>query len=138
MFKVLIWDYTGESSQWLDRVADKKDIEIVGTITPEESVPEILLNREAWDCLLIFEKNMREFFDVTLLALKLPTEKIIYALDIQSWLQHPKALYNILNNSGGALFIDGMTSSISVSRPISLHAQLKGFLTLRRQRMNSV
>ena len=101
MFKVLIWDYTGESSQWLDRVADKKDIEIVGTITPEEPVPEILLNREAWDCLLIFEKNMREFFDVTLLALKLPTEKIIYALDIQSWLQHPKALYNILNNSGG-------------------------------------
>ena len=103
MFKVLIWDYVGISKQWLNQNADKKDIDIVATITPNEPVPELLLKRDAWDCLLIFEKNMREFFDVTLLALKLPPEKIIYALDTNSWLQHPKAICNILNDSGGII-----------------------------------
>ena len=101
MFKVLIWDYTGESSQWLDHVADKKDIEVVGTITPNEPAPEILLNRDAWDWLLIFERGARNFFDATIQVLRLPFNKIIYALDMNSWLQHPKAIYNILNNSGG-------------------------------------
>lgn len=28
MFKVLIWDYTGISAQWLNQVADMKDIEV--------------------------------------------------------------------------------------------------------------
>ena len=42
MFKVLIWDYVGVSEQWLEQVADKKDIEVVGTMTPKDPVPELL------------------------------------------------------------------------------------------------
>ena len=99
MFKVLVWDYMGVSSQWLEQVADKKDIEIVGTITPSEAVPEILLKKDAWDWLLIFEQGMRNFFDVTTRILKLPLDKVIYALDMNSWLQHPKAIYTLLNDS---------------------------------------
>ena len=101
MFKILVWDYLGVSSQWLEQVADKKDVEIVGTITPSESAPEILLKKDAWDWLLIFEQGMRNFFDVTTRILKLSPDKVIYALDMNSWSQHPKAIYTLLNASGG-------------------------------------
>lgn len=33
-------------------------------------------------------------------ALKLPLEKVIYALDVKDWLRSPKAIYNILSTSG--------------------------------------
>ena len=101
MFKVLIWDYVGVSAQWLDHVADKKDIEVVATMTPKDPVPELLLKRDAWDWLLIFESGLREFLDVTIEILNLPTGKVIYALDINSWLQRPKAIYNILSMDEG-------------------------------------
>jgi len=102
MFKVLIWDYVGVSAQWLEQVADKKDIEVVGTITPTEPATEILLKKNAWDWLLIFEQGARNFFDTTIQVLKLPLEKVVYALDINSWVQHPKATYTLLNDVGGA------------------------------------
>ena len=102
MNRVLIWDYTGISAQWLKQFADIKDIEIVATMTPSESAPKILLETEKWDWLLIFERDMRNFFDITIELMNLPTNKIIYALDMNSWLQHPKAIYNLLNDSGGS------------------------------------
>lgn len=86
MFKVLIWDYVGASGQWLSQVADKKDIEIVGTITPKEPVSELLLKRDAWDWLLIFEQGARQFFDATIQTLQLPPDRVIYALDMNSWI----------------------------------------------------
>ena len=104
MNRVLIWDYTGISAQWLKQFADIKDIEIVATMTPSESAPKILLETEKWDWLLIFERDMRNFFDITIELMNLPTNKIIYALDMNSWLQHPKAIYNLLNDSGGSAF----------------------------------
>ncbi len=101
MFKVLIWDYTGISAQWLNQVADMKDIEVVGTIKPNEPVPEILLKRDAWDWLLIFEQGARQFFDATIQALRLPLDRIVYALDMNSWLQHPKAAFALTDISRG-------------------------------------
>ena len=101
MNRVLIWDYAGISSQWLEQVGDKDDIEIVATITPKESVPEVLLKKNAWDWLLIFEQGMRNFFDTTIQALKLPQNKIVYALDVNSWLQKPKAIFGLTNDVGG-------------------------------------
>lgn len=101
MFKVLLWDYTGVSAQWLDQNADKSGIEIVGMITPKEPVSEILLKRDAWDWLLIFEHGARNFFDATIQVLRLPFNKIICALDIQSRIQHPKAIHTLISDSGG-------------------------------------
>ena len=71
-------------------------------MTPFESAPKILLERDKWDWLLIFERGLREFLDVTIEILNLPTGKVIYALDMNSWLQSPKAIYNLLNDSGGS------------------------------------
>jgi len=100
MFKVLVWDYTGISSQWLNQFVDMKDIDIVGTIdklTPEESAAKILISTDAWDWLLIFEQGSRNFFDDAIQLLKLPPDRVIYALDINSWLQHPKAALVLTN-----------------------------------------
>ena len=97
MFKVLVWDFIGTSKQWIEQTLDKKDVEIVGTITPKEPVPEILLKRDAWDWLLIFENGAKDFFDVTVQILGLPLDKVIYALDENSWLQHHKAAFTLVN-----------------------------------------
>ena len=107
MFKVLIWDNLGMSNDWLNQVADMKDIEVVDTLTPEKPASEILLKRDAWDWLLIFEQGARQFFDATIQTLKLPLDRIVYALDIGSWLQHPKAAFTLINPtaSGGGYFI---------------------------------
>ncbi len=101
MFKVLIWDYVGVSGQWLDQVADKKDIEVVGTMTPAEPASELLLKQDAWDWLLIFEQGARQFFDTTIQLLRLPLNKIVYALDMNSWIQRPKAAFALADMSQG-------------------------------------
>lgn len=97
MFKVLIWDYMGVSAQWLEKVIDKKYVEVIGTITPQESVPEILFKSDEWDWLLIFERGMRNFFDSAVRVSKLPPDKVIYALDMNSWIQHYKAAFMLTN-----------------------------------------
>ena len=105
MFKVLVWDYTGVSAQWMERFAEKKDIELVGTITPAEPVPEILLSKNAWDWLLIFEHGARNFFNATIQVLKLPFDRIIYALDTTSWVQNPKAVFTLINPITGGGYL---------------------------------
>ena len=102
MNRVLIWDSTGESPKWCGTYLEK-DVEVVHTIRPSDPVPEILLQKDSWDWLLIFEKKMRSVFDTTIQTLKLPIDKVIYALDVQSWLKCPKAIYNILSMTGGGV-----------------------------------
>ncbi|MBR4152709.1 MAG: hypothetical protein IKT98_07085 [Selenomonadaceae bacterium] len=101
MNRVLIWDYASISSQWMEQVADMSDIEIVGRMTPAESVPKILLENNSWDWLLIFERGIRNFFEATIQVQRLPLDKVIYALDMNSWLKNPKAIFSLLNDSGG-------------------------------------
>lgn len=106
MFKFLVWDYVGISSQWLEQAADKKDIEVVGTITPftpTQETLETLSKKNAWDWLLIFEQGTRNFFEEVIQALKLPLDRVVYALNINSWLQHPKATYTLLDDMGGGV-----------------------------------
>lgn len=107
MFKVLVWDYVGVSAQWLEQVVDMKDVKIVGTITPNEPAPKILLDTDAWDWLLIFEQGTRNFFEATIQILKLPPEKVIYALDLNSWLQHFKGAFALINPlTGNDIFLN--------------------------------
>ena len=101
MNRVLIWDSTGGSSKWCGTFLEKNDVEVIHTIMPSDPVPEILLKKDAWDWLLIFERGARSFFNATIQILNLPTGKVIYALDINSWLQRPKAIYNILSMDEG-------------------------------------
>ncbi len=97
MFKVLILDSIGISAKWLEEFADTKYIDVIGTITPQEPVSKVLLNQDAWDWLLIFERGERQIFDEFIQTLRLPFDKVIYALDMYSWLQHSKAAYKLIN-----------------------------------------
>ena len=99
MFNVLIWDHTGDSPKWLERYIDKNAVKVIKTITPTELIPEVLLQSDSWDWLLIFERGMRKDLDTTLKTLKLPLEKVVYALDGNSWAQNPKAVYTLLSES---------------------------------------
>lgn len=101
MNRVLVWDYTGDSSQWLEKNLSKNDVEVIQTITSQEPVPDILLKKDAWDFLMIFERRMRNTFETIIKTLKLPPEKIVYALDTNHWVQRPKAIYSLLGNSMG-------------------------------------
>ena len=103
MYKVLIWDHTGESEKWCEGYLDKSEVEIIQTITPAELVPAVLLQKDAWDWILIFERGMRKAFNATIKNLKLPLEKIVYAYDPKSWAQRPKAIYTLLNGARGGV-----------------------------------
>lgn len=128
MFKVLIWDFTGTSAQWIDLNIDKKDVEIVATITPNVPPSEILLKRDAWDWLLIFENGSREFFDVTVQILGLPVDRVIYALDIESWLQHPKAAFVLIDpTSEGRAIHNGLHFDISQQLNDFITCTVEGF-----------
>ena len=131
MFKVLIWDYTGISAQWLNQVADMKDIEIVGTIKPKEHVPDILLQPNAWNWLLIFERGMRDFFEKIIHISKLPPDKVIYALDMNSWVQHPKAAFTLtdISRGGGDIFLNVN---------FAMNRQLNKYLTCSVEKFNYI
>lgn len=60
---------------------------------------------------------MRRDFDSTIRTLKLPLEKIIYALDPVSWAQRPKAIYTLLNNAGGG----GIRRRLTVNNCIAIN-----------------
>ena len=100
MFKVLIWDYTGDSPNWCKTYLDK-DVEVVQTITPSDLVPEIFIQKDSYNYLLIFERGMRKAFDATVKTLKIASERVIYPFDANSWLQHPKATATLLNETNG-------------------------------------
>ena len=123
MFKVLVWDYTGISAQWLEQVADMKDIEVVGTIKPKEHVPDIFFDTDEWDWLLIFEQGMRDFFNTAIRISRLPPERVIYALDIVSWIKHPKAAFALTDMQWAA------GSNIFFNMHWAISRQLNKFVT---------
>ena len=116
MFKVLVWDYVGVSAQWFNQYAEKDYIEVVATLTPatpDKYSSEILLKRDAWDWLLIFEQDTRKFFDEAIKQLNLPLDRVIYAIDVNSWLEHPKAAFTLNNsNAGGGIIWRHMNFNI--------------------------
>ena len=102
--KILVCDYTGISAQWLDNFTVRKNFEVVGTISPETD--KNLLSEKSWDYLLIFEQGARQFFMTMTQFMNIPAEKVIYALDGNSWAEHPAAVYALINmNGGGRRFI---------------------------------
>lgn len=99
--KVLICDYLGISAQWLKEISLQGNFEIVGTLTPDSD--KNLLAENSWDYLLIFENGARNFFNTMAQFMKIPPKKIIYALDLNSWAEHPAAVYELLNPARGGI-----------------------------------
>ena len=102
MLKVLLLDYVGNSAKWLKDFTLKDRFEVVGTITPESKKNNLaFLISDKWDYLLIFEKNMRDLFVKLTEMAEISKDRYIYALDWYSWLNHPAAIFSMLNPQGG-------------------------------------
>ncbi|MBR3499531.1 MAG: FkbM family methyltransferase [Selenomonadaceae bacterium] len=98
MFKVLLWDNTGESALWAKKFL-KRDVEIIRTLRPDDPDKVEVLMRGDWNFVLIFENGQRELFDEIfkkLRAVNFSTENIVFANDIDSWLNHPAAVFALL------------------------------------------
>lgn len=100
--KILVCDYTGISQQWLEQFTFIKNYEVVGTLTPASD--KNLMLEKNWDYLLIFEQGARQFFNTMLKFMNIAAERVIFAMDISSWLEKPAAVFGIVNpQTGGGM-----------------------------------
>ena len=98
MFKVVLWDYTGESAQWAKNFL-KDDVEIIRTLRPDDTDQAEVIMRGDWNFVLIFEKGQRELFEEifkTMREKNFSTDNIVFANDFHSWLNNPAAVYALL------------------------------------------
>ena len=98
--KVLICDYTGNSAKWIDEFIIKENLEVVGTITSATD-KNLLAEKSSWEYLLVFEQGAHQFFVVLAQFMNIPPQRVIFALDWNSWATHPAAMYTLLNPQGG-------------------------------------
>lgn len=99
--KVLICDLLGVSKDWLEQFAIKDNMEIVGKISLEDRNQVALLHEKSWDYLLVFEQGQRQFLVPMFHFLNISDKRVIYAQDINSWLEHPSATFALVNPTGG-------------------------------------
>ena len=98
MFKVVLWDYTGESAHWAKNFF-KDGVEIVRTLRPDDPDQAEVIMRGDWNFVLIFENGQRELFNEifkTMREMNFSTENIIFAKDFYSWVNNPPAVYALL------------------------------------------
>ena len=98
MFKVVFWDYTGESANWAKTFL-KSGVEIIRTLRPNDADQAEIIMRGDWNFVLLFEKGEREIFNEifkTMQAMNFSTDNIVFANDFYSWLNNPAAVYALL------------------------------------------
>ena len=98
--KIVACDCLGISEEWFNQFAVKEKLNIIKTIFPNSNQGYLEFPEEnEWDYLIIFEQGMRKFFDNALKFFQIPNTRYIYALDWNSWAEHPAAVYELLNPS---------------------------------------
>ena len=98
MFKVVLWDYTGESESWTKKFL-KDGVEIIRTLRPDDPDQAEVIMRGDWNFVLIFENGQREIFNEilkTMRAMNFSTENIVFANDFNSLLDNPAAVYALI------------------------------------------
>ena len=96
MTKVLIWDYVGSSKEWIKNLIDPNKVDIIATFTPADQTQVNFSAKISFDYLLIFEQNMKNQLSMALQIAKISFDKVIYALDISSWMNRPAAISALL------------------------------------------
>ena len=98
MFKVVLWDYTGESAGWVKTFL-KDDVEIIRTLRPDDPDQADVIMRGDWNFVLIFEEGRRELFNEIFKIMRemnFSTENIVFAKDASNWAEKPTAVYALL------------------------------------------
>ncbi|MBQ4403414.1 MAG: FkbM family methyltransferase [Selenomonadaceae bacterium] len=94
MFKVVLWDYTGESEACA-KFYMKDDVKVIRTLRPDDPDQAEVIMRGDWDFVLIFENGQRELFNEifkTMREMKVSTDNIVFAKDFNSMLDNPAAI----------------------------------------------
>ena len=103
MLKLVLWDYTEQSSSWCENFLRPNVYEVVRTLKPDDPDQAEIILRGGWDYVLIFaDDNSQEIFDEmlsTMRAMNFSTDNVIFAMSISSWIENPAALYSLLNPS---------------------------------------
>ena len=98
MFKVVLWDYTGESADWAKTFL-KDDVKIIRTLRPDDPDQAEVIMRGDWNFVLIFENGQRELFNEifkTMREMNFSTKNIVFAKDFHNMLNNPAAVYALL------------------------------------------
>ena len=99
MFKVVLWDYTGDSAQFVKTFLKKDGVEIIRTLRPDDPDQADVILRGDWNFVLIFEDGQREIFEEifkTMRAMNFSTENIVFAKDFFSRADNPAAVYALM------------------------------------------
>lgn len=100
--KILICDCLDIADQWLNQYTKVGTYEVADKFSLAGDKSSLF--EKSWDYLLVFEENSRPFFKAMLHFLNIPDEKIIYALDIGSWMGKPEAVFALINPDVGGIF----------------------------------
>ena len=104
--KVLVCDYTGIAEKWIKQFAIKENLEVIATVSPQtdENYFIELLKENFWEYLLIFENGMRNEFEELIKTLNISKNRVVYALDENSWEKNPAATFALLNRLDGTAY----------------------------------
>ena len=101
MIKLVLWDYTSQSSTWCENFLRPNVAQIVRTLKPDDPDQAEFIMRGDWDYVFIFDDdNSQAVFNEilsTMRAMNVPTDNIIFATTALSWTDHPAAAYLLLN-----------------------------------------
>ena len=98
MFKVVLWDYTGESADYAEKFF-KDGVEVIRTLRPDDTDQAEVIMRGDWNFVLIFENGQREIFNEifkTMREMNFSTDNIVFAKDFDSLASNPAAVYALL------------------------------------------
>ena len=99
MFKVVLWDYAGDSAQFVKTFLKTDGVEIIRTLRPDDPDQADVIMRGDWNFVLIFENGQRELFNEifkTMRAMNFSTENIVFAKDFNDMLKNPAAVYALM------------------------------------------
>ena len=102
----MVCDYTGIAEKWIKQFAIKENLEVIATVSPQtdENYFIELLKENFWEYLLIFENGMRNEFEELIKTLNISKNRVVYALDENSWEKNPAATFALLNRLDGTAY----------------------------------
>ena len=117
--KIIIWDFIGQAETWLASEANWQRIEIaykLNDIKELKFVPHIVHN-VPHECLLIFENGQRQAIENLIPQIGIKPEKVIFALNIESWVDHFD-FANYLLKSGSRFFLNVKCNKLRAESPL--------------------
>ncbi len=101
MIKLVLWDYTGQSSSWCEKFLRPNVYEVVRTLKPDDPDQAEVVMRGDWDYVLVFaDDDTKKVFDemlATMQELNVSTDRIIFVDKLVDWSDNPAAAHLLLN-----------------------------------------